>query len=99
MARCPRPRWVEKKIGPNPTDRGKGGVKRSRLTDGQGLPLSLVIDGAHRHDSMLLEETSAKIVIDRPRQAPRTCLCLDLEYVRQQVYNHDWQMGMVPWVR
>ena len=88
-----------KKIGPNPTDRGKGGVKRSLLTDGQGLPLSLVIAGAHRHDSVLLEETLAKIVIDRPGQAPRSWLCLDLGYVGQRVYNHVWQIGMVPWIR
>ena len=26
-------------MGPNPTDRGKGGVKRSLLTDGNGIPL------------------------------------------------------------
>ena len=27
------------KIGPNPTDRGKAGVKRSLLTEGQGVPI------------------------------------------------------------
>jgi putative transposase len=35
--------------GPNPTDRGKLGTKRSLLTDGAGLPLALVIDGANRN--------------------------------------------------
>ncbi len=69
------------KIGPNPTDRGKGGVKRSLLTDGHGLPLALVIDGARRHDSMLLEATLARIVIDRPTNSSRSWLCLDLGYV------------------
>ena len=38
------------KTGPNPTDRGKAGTKRSVLTDGRGLPLSLVTAGANRHD-------------------------------------------------
>ncbi len=69
------------KFGPNPTDRGKGGVKRSLLTDGHGLPLALVIDGDHRHDSRLLEQTLAQIVIDKPATAPCSWLCLDLGYV------------------
>src|SRR5215831_18284978 len=34
--------------GANPTDRGKSGVKRSLLTDGAGIPLAIVIDGANR---------------------------------------------------
>src|SRR5947207_1119124 len=33
--------------GANPTDRGKLGTKRSLLTDGAGIPLALVIDGAN----------------------------------------------------
>ena len=28
----------------NPTDRGKKGTKRSVLTDGKGIPLSVVVD-------------------------------------------------------
>jgi hypothetical protein len=38
------------KTGPNPTDRAKRGIKRSVLTDGSGMPLSVVIDGANRND-------------------------------------------------
>ena len=38
------------KTGPNPTDRGKGGVKRSLLTEAQGIPVGLAVDGANRHD-------------------------------------------------
>ena len=30
-----------KKTGPNPTDRAKGGVKRSLLTEGHGIPIEL----------------------------------------------------------
>ena len=40
--------------GANPTDRGKSGTKRSLLTDGSGIPLALVVDGANRHDIRLL---------------------------------------------
>lgn len=39
--------------GANPTDRGKRGTKRSLLTDGAGIPLALVVDGANRHDVKL----------------------------------------------
>jgi putative transposase len=41
------------KTGRNPTDRGKRGVKRSMLTDGRGVPLAAVIDGANRNDHKL----------------------------------------------
>jgi hypothetical protein len=41
--------------GANPTDRGKKGTKRSLLTDAKGIPLSIVTDGANRHDKMLLK--------------------------------------------
>jgi putative transposase len=36
--------------GPNPTDRGKSGVKRSLLTEGHGIPIGLVAEEANRHD-------------------------------------------------
>lgn len=34
--------------GTNPTDRGKLGTKRHVLTDGQGIPLSVVVTAANR---------------------------------------------------
>lgn len=43
--------------GPNPTDRGKSGQKRSVLAEGHGLPLGVELAGANRHDSPLLEPT------------------------------------------
>src|SRR5699024_429512 len=33
--------------GPNPTDRGKSGQKRSVLTEGHGLPIGVVLAGAN----------------------------------------------------
>ena len=68
--------------GPNPTDRAKRGVKRSLLTDGAGIPLALVVDGANRHDSKLLVATLDGIVIARPEPTedhPQH-LCLDAAY-------------------
>jgi len=39
--------------GANPTDRGKRGTKRSLLTEGNGIPLSVAVDGANRHNKKL----------------------------------------------
>ncbi len=53
-------------MGPNPTDRGKGGAKRSLLTDGKGIPVGVAIDGANRNDCKLVEQTLDSIPIRRP---------------------------------
>jgi putative transposase len=68
--------------GPNPTDRAKRGTKRSMLTDGAGIPLALVVDGANRHDCKLLCATLDGIVVARPEpdhEHPQH-LCLDAGY-------------------
>jgi putative transposase len=52
--------------GPNPTDRDKKGTKRSMLTDGKGIPLSVAIDGANRHDKKLVKGTLDAVIIERP---------------------------------
>jgi putative transposase len=66
--------------GPNPTDRGKRGVKRSLLTDGGGIPLAVAIDGANRHDMKLLVATLDGLVVARPADDERQHLCLDAGY-------------------
>ena len=43
--------------GKNPTDRGKLGWKWSILTDGNGIPVGWIVDGANRNDSILLAPT------------------------------------------
>lgn len=43
--------------GPNPTDRAKSGWKWSICTDRWGIPIGWAIDGANRHDSILLQPT------------------------------------------
>ena len=65
--------------GPNPTDRAKSGTKRSVLTDAQGVPLGLAIEGANRNDCKLLEATLADVVW-MPADAARLALCLDKAY-------------------
>ena len=54
--------------GRSPVDRGKGGLKRSIVTEGTGLPLHLVTAGANRHDAPLLEPTLAGL--DKLGQLP-----------------------------
>jgi transposase len=67
------------KTGPNPTDRGKRGVKRSLLTDARGVPLAAVIDGANRNDHKLMRQTLEAIPVRRSRPTRRDPqhLCLD----------------------
>ncbi len=52
--------------GRNPTDRGKKGVKKSILTEGNGMPIGVAIDGANRHDKKLVRQTLENIVVKRP---------------------------------
>jgi hypothetical protein len=75
--------------GRSPVDRGKGGLKRSVLTEGTGLPLHLVAAGANRHDAPLLEPTlagldkldgppdDATVHLDRAYDSRRTRALLD----------------------
>ncbi len=77
----------EKKTGPNPTDRAKGGTKRSLLTEANGVPLAIVVAGANRNDFKLARETLESIVIARPkptRDEPQG-LCLDKGYDYDEV--------------
>jgi putative transposase len=52
------------------------------LTDASGLPLSLVIEGANRHDLKLARDTLEGLVIPRPDPTPEQPLhlCLDKGY-------------------
>jgi len=68
--------------GSNPTDRGKAGCKRTLLTDAKGIPLAVVLCGAHRHDSKKLADVLAAVVVAIPRFAAEEerHLCLDRGY-------------------
>jgi putative transposase len=71
-----------KKVGKNPTDRGKKGTKKSVLVDADGGPLGVVIEGANVPDSKLLRATVETIVIERPEPTTKQPqhLCLDKGY-------------------
>jgi putative transposase len=79
MGQWPKPPSGGKKVGKHPTDRGKCGTKRRLLTDGGGVPLGLAVEGAHRNDFKMVEETISSIPIERPRPTPDKPqgMCLD----------------------
>jgi putative transposase len=71
-----------KKVGKNPTDRGKTGTKRRVLTDGGGVPIGLAVEGANRNDFKMTRETIESIPVKRPQPTPNTPqgMCLDKGY-------------------
>jgi len=81
-------RWVygqgslrRRKKGPNPTDRGKSGSKKSLIVERSGGPLGLELEGANLHDTKLLQGTIDAIVVERPDPAQlEQHLCLDKAY-------------------
>lgn len=51
------------------------------MTDGNGIPLSLAVAGANRHDAKLLEPTLDGVVVERPDpQEQVQHLCADAGY-------------------
>lgn len=81
--------------GANPTDRGKKGTKRSVLTEGDGIPLSVVVDGANRHDKTLVQRTLEAIIIERPSpEEVKQNMCMDKGYdypdIKKLVEEHGY---------
>jgi len=70
------------KTGPNPTDRGKKGAKRSLLTEGRGIPIGIATAGANRNDMKLVDATLQSIPIERPDPSPEhpQHMCMDKGY-------------------
>ncbi|ATB32309.1 transposase [Melittangium boletus DSM 14713] len=83
------------KTGPNPTDRGKKGSKKSLLTDGRGAPLGLRVAGANVNDHKLMHSTLQSLPVERPsptEHAPQG-LCLDKGYDYDRVRALAVQYG------
>jgi putative transposase len=89
------------KTGPNPTDRGKSGVKRSLLTEGHGVPIGLTIEGAHRHDMKLVHPTTQSIIIERPEptETQPQGMCLDNGYDHEEVRDILREFGFTAHIR
>lgn len=89
------------KTGPNPTDRGKRGVKRSMLTEGHGVPIGVVVEGANRHDMKLVQPTIESLVVTRPKptkEQPQG-MCLDKGYDYDEVREILQAFGFTAHIR
>src|SRR5919197_1901791 len=90
-----------KKRGPNPTDRPKQGAKRSLLTEGQGVPIGIAVDGANRNDFKMTKETLTGIPIKRPPPTSKRpqALGLDKGYDFDEVRRLLRRFHFVPPIR
>lgn len=88
-------------VGRNPTDREKNGSKRSILVDGRGIPLSLVVSGAQKHDVKLLPDTLDNVVVKRPktRVRRRQHLCADKGYTGEPAMEQCIDRNYIPYIR
>ena len=85
---------VQKKTGKNPTNRGRLGSKRSILTDGKGIPLSIVVAAANIRDFKLMHETLASIILKRPNPKwVHQNLLADKDYSNQESRKIAAKMG------
>lgn len=76
-----KPLWRKNASDPIRPAGEKSGQKRSLLTDGNGVPLSLAVAGANRHDSWLLAPTLDSLVVPRPDSVETAQnLCADAGY-------------------
>ena len=89
------------KTGTNPTNRGKQGVKRSLLTEAQGIPVGLAVDGANRHDMKLVRSTLDSLPVPRPTPSPDhpQGLCLDKGYDFAELRRTLDQFGFTAHIR
>jgi putative transposase len=90
-----------KKVGKNPTDRGKIGAKRSLLTEGGGVPIGLAVEGANRNDFKMVRETIESIPVKRPAPTPAMPqgMCLDKGYDYAEVRDLLAEFGFTAHIR
>jgi putative transposase len=88
-------------VGKNPTDRGKQGTKRSLLTEGGGVPISLCVEGSNRNDFKLLRETIESIAVERPKPTAELeqGMCLDKGYDYDEVREILKEFGFTAHIR
>src|SRR3972149_4569046 len=72
-------RLPERPLAATPRIGEKKGSKRHLLVDGRGVPLSIVVTGANRHDISQLEIVLDEIIIERPQNVEQN-LCADKGY-------------------
>jgi transposase len=90
-----------KKVGKNPTNRGKLGTKQSVLTDGDGVPIGVAVEGANRNDFKMVKEILTSIPIQRPTPTPEKPqgMCLDNGYDFDEVRELLAEFGFTAHIR
>ncbi len=76
-------------------------MKRSLLTEGQGVPIGLAIDGANRHDMKLVRSTLESLVVQRPEPTAEQeqGMCLDKGYDYDEVRAILEEFGFTAHIR
>ena len=71
------------------------------LTEGQGVPIGLAVEGANRHDMKLVRETVENIVVERPKPTPEHTqgMSLDKGYDYQEVRDILEAFGFTAHIR
>jgi len=89
------------RTGKNPTDRGKLGAKRSVLTEANGVPVGLAVEGANRHDKKLAEATLESIPVERPEptETEPQGMCLDKAYDYDDIRELVAEFGFTAHIR
>jgi len=98
MVLCSKHRWRFKQLVVTPPIGEKKGSKRHLLTDGRGVPLSIVVTGANRHDVSQLELVLDEIVIERPKDIEQH-LCADKGYSGEPALNAMIDRNYIPHVK
>ena len=91
-----RRRWRGNPWGRTPRIGEKNGSKRHALVDASGVPLSLVVSGANRHDSKMLGAL-LEARVARPEEGRVENLCLDAGYVGKA--DEVSARGYIPHIR
>ena len=88
-------------VGKNPTDRGKLGVKRSLLVEGNGIPIGVAVEGANRNDFKMARETIEGIAVARPKptEDKPQGMCLDKGYDYTEVRELVDEFGFTGHIR
>ena len=76
-------------------------MKRSLLTEAQGVPIGLAVDGANRNDFKLVKETLESIPVARPpaEDGGAQGLCLDKGYDYDEVRELAQEFGYTAHIR
>ena len=76
-------------------------MKRSPLTEAQGIPIGLAVEGANRHDMKMVRETIENLVVDRPEPTDEhpQGMCMDKGYDYQEVRDTVKEFGFTAHIR